>query len=133
MANDPSSDLLGDVHSDPNYFRQRNSLSAKELNIADNWPLRFTSLKRLFRLMTQYFIDVLRQPPSIINTLIVPDLQKVAKDGDRKATLELCRLCIAIAVMSGSKKDFIAGIQSLQEAHQQRLMEAIALVRDVSF
>ncbi|KIM31999.1 hypothetical protein M408DRAFT_64288 [Serendipita vermifera MAFF 305830] len=119
-------DVLGTV--DPNYFRQRNSSSAKELNVVDNWPLRFTSLKRLFRLMTQYFIDVLRQPPSVINTLAVPDLQKVAKDGDRKATLELCRLCIAIAVMSSSKKDFIAGIQSLKEAHQQRLMEAIALV-----
>jgi protein HOOK3 len=114
---------------DPDYFRQPKSSSATALNLLDNWPLRFTSLKRLFRLMTQYFIDVLRQPPSIINTLAVPDLQKVAKDGDRKETLGLCRLCIAIAVMSGSKKDFIDGIQSLKEAHQQRLMEAIALVR----
>jgi len=82
--------------------------------------------------MSQYFIDVLHQPPSIINNLIVPDLQKVAKDGDRKETLGLCKLCIAIAVMSGSKKDFIAGIQSLQESHQQRLMEAISGVRSTS-
>jgi hypothetical protein len=81
--------------------------------------------------MTQYFIDVLRQPPFIINTLAVPDLQKVSKDGDRTETLGLCRLCIVIGVMSGRKKDFIDGIQSLKEAHQQRLMEAIAMVRSV--
>jgi protein HOOK3 len=102
------------------------------LQIADNWPLRFTALKRLFRLITQYFIDVLKQSPSNVNALEVPDLQKIAKDGDRKGTLALCRLCIAIAVMSARNQEIIAGIQSLEEIHQQRLMEAIALVSPFS-
>ncbi|CAG8711764.1 10286_t:CDS:2, partial [Acaulospora colombiana] len=118
------SDVLNIV--DPNFFPK--PTTAPDLQIADNWPLRFTALKRLFRLITQYFIDILKQSPSHVNALEVPDLQKMARDGDRKGTLNLCRLCIAIAVMSARNQDIIAGIQTLEEAHQQRLMEAIALV-----
>lgn len=41
--------------------------------------------------------------------------------------LALCRLTIALAVMSGRNQEIIAGIQSLAEAYQHRLMEAISL------
>lgn len=115
---------------DPSHFRQSASShsSVTALQLADNWPLRFTSLKRLFRLITTYFVDYLNQSSSAVKNLEVPDLQKVARDGDLGNTLALCRLCIAIAVMSSRNQDVIAGIQTLEEAHQQRLMEAIALV-----
>jgi hypothetical protein len=73
-------------------------------------------------------VDALHQQSATIGSLEVPDLQKVARDGDAKETLALCRLCIAIAVMSSRNQDIIAGIQTLEEVHQQRLMEAIALV-----
>ena len=120
--------------SDPEYFGRpsASSSSSSALQVPDNWPLRFTSLKRLFRLITQYFVEVLHQPTSAVKSLDVPDLQKVARGGDRKETLVLCRLCIAIAVMSKHNAETIAGIQSLKEVHQQRLMEAIALVGRLS-
>ncbi|CAG7854040.1 Protein Hook homolog 3 Short=h-hook3; Short=hHK3 [Serendipita indica DSM 11827] len=114
---------------DPEYFaRPVTSSSSSALQQPDNWPLRFTSLKRLFRLITQYFVEVLHQSTSTVKSLDVPDLQKIAREGDAKETLVLCRLCIAIAVMSKHNAETIGGIQSLKEVHQQRLMEAIALV-----
>lgn len=93
--------------------------------LPDNWPLRFTALKRLFRLISQYYAEVLRQPPSAID---VPDLQAIAKDYDVDQTLVLCRLTIALAVQSTQNQKIIAGIQQLKEADQHALMHAIETV-----
>ncbi|KAF8510223.1 HOOK-domain-containing protein [Hysterangium stoloniferum] len=113
-------DVLSIVDQD--YFRQPSRPSAQ---LSDNWVLRFASLKRLYRLITQYFADVLHQPTS---TLDVPDLQAVAKGHDEAATLILCRLTIAIAVQSKKNKDVIDRIQQLNEAKQHILMKAIEQV-----
>ena len=110
-------------HSDEQYFRQPTRPSAQ---LSDNWVLRFSSLKRLYRLITQFFADVLHQPTS---SLDVPDLQAVAKDHNEAATLILCRLTIAIAVQSERNKDVIDRIQKLSEAKQHILMKAIEQVR----
>ncbi|KAF8589935.1 HOOK-domain-containing protein [Ramaria rubella] len=104
------------------YFRQPTRPPAQ---LSDNWVLRFGALKRLYRLITQYFADVLHQPTS---SLDVPDLQAVAKDQDEHATLILCQLTIAIAVQSEKNKDVIERIQQLSEAKQHILMRAIEQV-----
>ncbi|KAH9951485.1 HOOK-domain-containing protein [Amylocystis lapponica] len=107
---------------DTDYFRQPSRPSAAP---SDNWVLRFSSLKRLYRLMTQYFSDVLHQPTSALE---VPDLQAVAKDHNLSATLIMCRLTIAIAVQCEKNKEIIEKIQSLTESEQHALMRVIEQV-----
>ncbi|TFY75638.1 hypothetical protein EWM64_g8376 [Hericium alpestre] len=107
---------------DADYFRQPTRPSAQ---LSDNWVLRFSALKRLYRLMTQYFSDVLHQPTSAVE---VPDLQAIAKDHNVGSTLLLCRLTIAIAVQCEKNKDFIEKIQGLSETDQHYLMKAIEQV-----
>lgn len=109
-------------NSDQNYFR----LPARSLSQpSENWVLRFSSLKRLYRLMTQYFADVLQKPTA---SLDVPDLQAIAKDHSLSATLSLCRLTIVIGVQCEKNKEFIDKIQILSESDQHHLMKAIEQV-----
>ena len=71
--------------SDAEYFRLQ---SRAALHTADSWVLQFSSLKRLYRLMTQYLSDILHQQTG---SLVAPDLQAMAQDHDPTATLALCR------------------------------------------
>ncbi|KAI0075470.1 HOOK-domain-containing protein [Panus rudis PR-1116 ss-1] len=107
---------------DQDYFRQPTRPSAQP---SENWVLRFSSLKRLYRLMIQYFSDVLHQSTSALD---VPDLQAIAKDYNVTATLIMCRLTIAIAVQSENNKVIIDKIRSLSESEQHSLMKAIEQV-----
>ncbi|KZT03569.1 HOOK-domain-containing protein [Laetiporus sulphureus 93-53] len=107
---------------DANYFRQTTRASSQP---SDNWVIRFNALKRLYRLMTQYFSDVLHQPTSALD---VPDLQAIAKDNNVAATVIMCRLTIAIAVQCEKNEDIIEKIQRLTESEQHSLMRAIEQV-----
>ncbi|KAH9946359.1 HOOK-domain-containing protein [Epithele typhae] len=110
-------DILSIV--DPDYFRQPGRPSAQP---SENWVLRFASLKKLYRLLTQYFSEVLHQPTSALE---VPDLQSIAKDYNVNATLIMCRLTIAIAVQCENNKEIIERIQKLTESEQHSLMRVI--------
>ncbi|KAI0371779.1 HOOK-domain-containing protein [Pilatotrama ljubarskyi] len=107
---------------DADYFRQPSRPSAQP---SDNWVLRFSSLKKLYRLMTQYFSEVLHQPAGALD---VPDLQAIAKDYNVNATLVMCRLAIAIAVQCENNQDIIERIQKLTESEQHSLMRVIEQV-----
>jgi len=111
------------VFRDTDYFRQSTRPSAQP---SDNWVLRFGALKRLYRLMTQYFSDVLQKPTAGLD---VPNLQAMAKDHQLQATLIMCRLTIAIGVQCEKNKEFIDKIQGLSETDQHYLMKAIEQVR----
>lgn len=110
------------AHSDADYFRQPTRPSAQP---SDNWVLRFSSLKRLYRLMTQYFSEVLHQPTGALD---VPDLQAIAKDYNVNATIIICRLTIAIAVQCENNQVIIERIQKLSESEQHSLMRVIEQV-----
>ncbi|KAI9446612.1 HOOK-domain-containing protein [Lactarius indigo] len=88
----------------------------------DNWVLRFNSMKRVYRLMSQYFSDLIGQPT---DALEVPDLKAVAQFNDVPSILSMCRLTLAIAVHCDKNKEFIEKIQGLSEANQHHLMKAI--------
>jgi protein HOOK3 len=108
---------------DAEYFHQPSRSSQEP---SDNWVLRFNAVKRVYRLITQYFSDVLGQPT---DALEVPDLQAVAKDYNIPSTLMMCRLTLAIAVQCDKNKEFIEKIQGLSEANQHHLMKAIEQVQ----
>ncbi|KAI0822627.1 HOOK-domain-containing protein [Trametes gibbosa] len=109
---------------DADYFRQP-AAARPSAQLSDNWVIRFSSLKRLYRLMTQYFSEVLHQPTSALE---VPDLQGIAKDYNVNATLTMCRLTIAIAVQCENNMDIIQRIQKLSESEQHSLMRVIEQV-----
>lgn len=111
------------LHRDPDYFRPTTRFSAQD---SANWVLHFSSLKRLYRLMTQYFSDVLQKPTSGLD---VPDLQAMARNADDTATLVMCRLTIAIGVQCEKNKEFIDKIQGLSQVDQHYLMKVIEQVR----
>ncbi|KLO12019.1 HOOK-domain-containing protein, partial [Schizopora paradoxa] len=106
---------------DPEYFQPARSGSLPD----DNWVLRFSALKRLYRLMAQYLADVLHQPTTGLD---VPDLQAMAKEHDTNATLTMCRLALVIAVQSEKNKMIIEKIQRMNEEDQHVLMKAIEQV-----
>jgi len=107
---------------DTEYFRQPTRPPAQ---LSDNWVLRFNALKRLYRLLIQYFSDVLNQNTSALE---VPDLQAMAKDRSVKDTLVMCRLTISIAVQCENNEHVIGKIQSLSDTSQHYLMKAIEQV-----
>lgn len=121
FASQVSALALIQFRSDEDYFRQTTG-TRPGVQPSENWVLRFSSLKRLYRLMTQYFSDVLHQPTSAIE---VPDLQSIAKDYNLTPTLIMCRLTIAIAVQCEKNKDVIEKIQRLSESEQHTLMRVI--------
>ncbi|KZV94081.1 HOOK-domain-containing protein [Exidia glandulosa HHB12029] len=108
---------------DAEYFGK---VSRPAVHHADNWALRFNSLKRLFRLMNQYYTDVLKQPTTSIQ---VPNLQAIAQDYNLDEALVLCQLTIAIAVQSQQNKSVIERIQNLNDGDQHALMKAIEQAR----
>ena len=114
--------VLTIINSDQSYFRQPPRSSTQP---SENWVLRFSSLKRLYRLMTQYFADVLQKPTS---SLDVPDLQAIAKDHSLSATLTMCRLTLVIGVQCEKNEEFIDKIRDLSETDQHYLMKAIEQV-----
>lgn len=107
---------------DANYFCQPARASSQS---SDNWVLRFSALKRLYRLLTQYFEDVLQKPTS---SLDVPNLQAAAKDSDVTALLIMCRMTLAVAVQCEKNREIIEHIQRLDEDAQHHLMKAIEQV-----
>ncbi|KAL4074574.1 HOOK protein-domain-containing protein [Scleroderma yunnanense] len=104
---------------DADYFRQPSRATPQ---LSDNWVLRFSSLKRLYRLLTQYFEDVLQKPTAALD---VPNLQAAAKDYNVGAILILCRMTLAITVQCEKNRDIIERIQRLDEDAQHYLMKAI--------
>lgn len=119
LLESPSLVLLS---SDASYFRYPSRSAAPP---TENWVLRFSGLKRLYRLMSQYVADVLQKPTT---SLDVPDLQAIAKDFDLQATLAMCRLLIVIGVQCERNKEFIDKIRWLEEGDQHLIMKAIEQV-----
>lgn len=89
------------------------------------WVERLGHLKRVYRLLMQYFTEILQQPT---DRLDVPDLQAIAKDYSQQDIIMLCKLTIAASVQSDRKKDVIERIQQLEEDDQGQLMKAIEQV-----
>lgn len=104
---------------DGSYFRNPHAAGA---DAKDNWVLKIGTLKRLYKLVVQYYIEVLQQSP---RALKVPDLDVLARDGSYTELARLGRLVIGIAVRSEHASEHIAAIQTLDLEAQQQLMHTI--------
>ncbi|UZJ57470.1 hypothetical protein CBS101457_006790 [Exobasidium rhododendri] len=116
----PFFDILSTV--DPSYFRNPHNADTK-----DNWVLKIGTLKRLMKLILQYYHEVLQQSPQALE---MPDLDILAREKSPSELCKLGRLVIGIAVRSNHASEHIAAIQTLPIEDQQQLMIAIEQVME---
>ncbi|KAN0062801.1 hypothetical protein ACQY0O_004621 [Thecaphora frezii] len=107
---------------DPDLFRNPHGADVK-----GNWVLTIGTLKRLYKLMMQYYAESLQ---CSTQALPAPDLNAIARSSDKQELNKLCLLAIGIAVQSDQNDLHIAAIQTLAEQHQHQLMMAIASIMD---
>ncbi|RCH85908.1 hypothetical protein CU098_001200, partial [Rhizopus stolonifer] len=102
---------------DPKWFKQ---ITATEST--GNWVVRFNNQKKLHKLITRYFEEIVGQDPELLPTV---NLTTIAKDADLQQLLLMCQLVIAIAVQSDNNRTYIEMIQSLTQKSQHALMVSI--------
>ncbi|SPC63362.1 related to Hook protein [Ustilago sp. UG-2017b] len=107
--------ILADI--DPDLFRNPHAGDTK-----DNWVLTIGTLKRLYKLMMQFYSQSLQCAPTRLPT---PDLNAIARSSDSAELAKLCLLAIGIAVQSEKNETHIAAIQTLDQTHQHQLMMSI--------
>ncbi|KAI9488647.1 hypothetical protein BDB00DRAFT_847247 [Zychaea mexicana] len=86
------------------------------------WVVRFNTIKKMHKLITRYFDEVLGQDAELLPSI---NLAGIAKDADLHELLLMCQLIIAIAVQSDNNRTYIDMIQSLSQKSQHALMLSI--------
>ncbi|KAJ1863174.1 hypothetical protein LPJ73_000591 [Coemansia sp. RSA 2703] len=99
--------------------------SIRSADIGDNWVLKMNNLKKLYKLVTQYYEEVLGYPAS---NLAEPNLSAIAKNEDPEELLKLCHLILTLAVQCERNQVYIGKIMSLAEDDQRSLMVSIESV-----
>ncbi|KAJ1883239.1 hypothetical protein LPJ66_011054, partial [Kickxella alabastrina] len=99
--------------------------SIRSADIGDNWVLKMNNLKKLYKLVTQYYEDVLGYPASNLDE---PNLSAIAKNEDPEELLKLCHLILTLAVQCERNQVYIGKIMSLGEDDQRCLMVSIESV-----
>ncbi|KAJ1557784.1 hypothetical protein HK405_015182, partial [Cladochytrium tenue] len=94
----------------------------RSIDTGDNWVLKFNNLKKLYKLLTGYFEEVLGQNTSALD---VPNLTAIARDSDGMEIVKLASLIIALSVQVENNQRYILQIQSLDPNIQHFLMLAI--------
>ncbi|KAI9504693.1 hypothetical protein BX070DRAFT_189654, partial [Coemansia spiralis] len=99
--------------------------SIRSADIGDNWVLKLNNLKKLYKLVTRYYEEVLGYPAS---NLTEPNISAIAKDGNVDELLKLCQLILTLAVQCERNQVYIGKIMSLGEEDQRSLMVSIESV-----
>ncbi|KAJ2004084.1 hypothetical protein GGI04_002727 [Coemansia thaxteri] len=99
--------------------------SIRSADIGDNWVLKMNNLKKLYKLVTQYYEEVLGYPAS---NLAEPNLAAIAKNEEPDELLKLCHLILTLAVQCERNQVYIGKIMSLGEDDQRSLMVSIESV-----
>ncbi|KAI8456624.1 HOOK protein-domain-containing protein [Phakopsora pachyrhizi] len=121
-----SGDMLWKVLSslDSNFFRAPRPSSISGA-LSEAWVPRFTSYKRMYKLIVRYFEEELRK--SMKNFQPVPNLQKIAKDGDLDESVSLCMIILTLATLVQPDVQ-VPKIQTLPTWAQTALMVGIESV-----
>ncbi|KAJ2490094.1 hypothetical protein IWW37_003443 [Coemansia sp. RSA 2050] len=99
--------------------------SIRSADIGDNWVLKMNNLKKLYKLVTRYYEEVLGYPTS---NLVEPNLAAIAKNEEAGELLKLCHLILTLAVQCERNQVYIGKIMSLGEEDQRSLMVSIESV-----
>ncbi|KAJ2715137.1 hypothetical protein H4R19_001366 [Coemansia spiralis] len=99
--------------------------SIRSADVGDNWVLKLNNLKKLYKLVTRYYDEVLGYPAS---SLAEPNLSAIAKHEDSEELLKLCHLILTLAVQCERNQVYIGKIMSLGEDDQRCLMVSIETI-----
>ncbi|KAG2182391.1 hypothetical protein INT43_007321 [Umbelopsis isabellina] len=99
----------------------------RSADLSDNWVLKFNNLKKLYKLVTRYYEEVLGQQ-DFTSKIPQINLTAIAKDADVDEILKLCQLVIVIAVLNDNNSIYIEKMQSLSQSSQHALMVCIEQV-----
>lgn len=98
----------------------------RSADIGGNWVLKNANLKKLYKIISRYFEDMLGQDFSRLPEV---DIAAIAKDADEREILMLCKLVLYISVHCAGCAKYIHVIQTqLLPQHQTYLMDAIEQV-----
>ncbi|PWN22323.1 hypothetical protein BCV69DRAFT_140680 [Microstroma glucosiphilum] len=90
----------------------------------ENYALKLGTLKRLYKLMMQYYTEtlLLSPPPACAD----PDLNEIARSSSVTELSKFCKLAIGITIQSeATKAEHVLAIQTLAQEDQQSLMVVI--------
>lgn len=114
--------ILNFFYSDSRYFKL-----IRSADVGSNWVLKNANLKKLYKLISRYFEDMLSLD---FSKLPVVDLAAIAKDSNSQDILLLCKLILYIAVHCPDNESYIQVIQNqLLPQQQEYIMISIDQVR----
>ncbi|KAI8147128.1 hypothetical protein BJV82DRAFT_508988 [Fennellomyces sp. T-0311] len=108
-------EVLADI--DPKWFKL-----IRSADVGDNWVLKINNLKKLHKLVSRYYEEVLDRNSENLPPV---NLGAISKDADVRETIKLCQLIICVAVMCNKNQIYIGKIQSLSQSAQHALMHSI--------
>jgi protein HOOK3 len=109
--------------SDAKWFRV-----SKPTESGDNWVLRVNNLKKIHKMLTRYYDEVLNLSTA---NLTSPNLNAIAKENNIDELINLCKLIVTAAVQCERRQTYIVEIQRLEPEVQQVLMLSIEEVMAV--
>ncbi|OAV95003.1 hypothetical protein, variant [Puccinia triticina 1-1 BBBD Race 1] len=108
---------------DSAFFRAPRPSSISEA-LSEAWVLRFTSFKKMYKLIVRYFEEEVRKSTRNVKN---PNLQKVARDGDVTESISLCMIILTLATLV-QPDAHVPKIQALPTWAQTALMVGIEAV-----
>jgi protein HOOK3 len=98
--------------------------------VGDNWVLKINNLKKLYKLVSRYYEEVLDMS---FTNLPEVNLNAIAKDSDPRGIIQLCKYILTIAVMCSDNLKYIQNIQLLSEGSQNHIKKFIEEVTLTTF
>ncbi|KAG2190096.1 hypothetical protein INT46_005088 [Mucor plumbeus] len=94
----------------------------RSADVGDNWVLKINNLKKLYKLVSRYYEEVLDMS---FTNLPEVNLNAIAKDSDPRGIIQLCKYILTIAVMCSDNLKYIQNIQLLSEGSQNHIKKFI--------
>ncbi|ORE06936.1 hypothetical protein BCV72DRAFT_206441, partial [Rhizopus microsporus var. microsporus] len=91
----------------------------RSADVGENWVFKINNLKKLYKLISRYYEDVLGY--NFSNFPLV-NLNAIAKEANFHEILKLCNFVIYTAVVCADNEKYIQKIQQLSPQSQQQLM-----------
>ncbi|KAI9253031.1 hypothetical protein BY458DRAFT_535922 [Sporodiniella umbellata] len=101
----------------------------RSADVGDNWVFKINNLKKIYKLISRYYEEVLGFQ---FSKLPVINLTLIAKESDPYELFKLCQLVIHIAVLCTENERYIQKIQQMPPTSQQHLMHLIDQIMKTS-
>ncbi|KAF1804766.1 hypothetical protein FB192DRAFT_1420299 [Mucor lusitanicus] len=96
--------------------------SIRSADVGDNWVLKHNNLKKLCKLVSRYYEEVLGIPFSNFPEI---DIAAIAKDADTRVIVQLCKYILTSAVVGPNNTKYIPEIQLMSESDQKHVKAII--------